>query len=81
MLPAQKCCGSAVADAVGHQCGSAEPVFPVVRLWLPTYHQDETTVLLLLFVGADAPGNRFDPEHVIQTSVQICPSPCKLFGR
>lgn len=69
------------SHAVGHWCSSAEPVFPVVKLWLPAYLQDETTVSLLLFVGADPPGNRFHPEYVIQTSVQICPSPCKLFGR
>jgi len=67
--------------AVGRQCSSAEPVFPVVKLWLPTYLQDEAAVLLLGFVGADTLGNRFDPGSVIQTSVQICPSPCKLFSR
>lgn len=41
MLPAWKC-----SLAVGHQCGSAEPVFPVVNLWLPVCLQDEVTVLL-----------------------------------
>lgn len=67
--------------AVGNRCGSAEPVFPGVMLRLPTYLQDEATVLLLVFVSGDALGNRFDPEYVIQTSVQICSSPCKLFSR
>lgn len=66
--------------AVGHQCHSAELVFPVVKLWLPTYLQCEATVLLLFFVSAGTLGNRFDPEYVIQTLVQICTSPCKLFG-
>lgn len=67
MLPAQQCCGFAVLSCCEASVQLSQPLFPALKLWLPTCLLDEVTSLSFS-VGTDTLGSRFDPEYVIQTS-------------
>lgn len=70
MLPAQQCRGSAVLPCCEASVRLSQPLFPAVTCGFPCVFWIKS-LPCLFFVGTDTLGSRFDPESMIQTSIQI----------